>query len=256
MKHRIGDLTFEVKLTDGIPLGKLHVAFAIPTLRSGRYPVDAAPLGPLGLRQQFQDDSKLVLCQEPDPGPDAFQVFATEYQKACEELDRSEAGRRARNILFEHLSEDQLRDVERYNHFDVRMNHDDEVLRTALRGLPDLTLPYFRIRRGFPNGNIDMIVPARRTVNRERDERYTMCIHPIFPLPTDDICLAQKALIERHLDEFVTTGNATSRNASDWGRLIKFSRAWRPRRVPKRTDLLLPFLREYPIPDNVVLGEE
>lgn len=147
------------------------------------------------------------------------QWTARDYTAECKRLDLTQAGRKARRALFEHLTPDQVRQVERFNYFDVVLIQPEEVREPGdyLRHL------IFRITRGFPNGNIKVLAWKNE---------FTLCLHPTFPLPTDDICLAQKLMLENEPEAFITTANVSVKKNGRYRHSGHFTRMWDPREVP------------------------
>lgn len=136
--------------------------------------------------------------QRPD------QICATEHAEACAKLDRGRAGERATELLLSYLLPYQQRTALRCGYFDVCI-HDPKLVKYCL----DHELPVmfetmrFRIYRGFPNGNVKL------KTARDRHFRFTFCLHPMEPYPTDDICLAQMMMILATPNDFIQQANVT-----------------------------------------------
>jgi hypothetical protein len=142
-----------------------------------------------------------------------------DYTEACAEMDRTEAGRRAWDLLWSHLTEDQRRQVETHNAFSSSKVHPDaEWYISQGLSVPVVTAIF---RRGWPCGNV--------LIKDHRWKFRTMaaCLHPPAPYPTDDIVLAQKILWESDHDEFIRTANLFL-----GGRVVERRRLFGP--APKR----------------------
>lgn len=122
----------------------------------------------------------LPIAESPD------QVYASEYSAECARLQVSEAGRKARRILLDHLSDGQVRDYFNRGMFTVKP--------------PKVENYAYTIVRGFPNGNV------YKTKGRRVLSNY--CCHPASPHAIDDIILTQKLLLENDEEAFLKTANA------------------------------------------------
>lgn len=99
-------------------------------------------------------------------------------------VERDEADKRALALLMSHLTPEQARQYRMERQFEVR---------TAERR--------YRIRHGWA-GNIEQLDGKGIVVAR-------FCIHPSFPVPTDDNVLSQKLMIEANEELFLRTANRT-----------------------------------------------
>ncbi len=108
--------------------------------------------------------------------------LAEHYKKQAEK--RELAGMRARALLVGNLDEAQAKDYEKSKLFLV---HSRDRKRT------------YRITYGT-SGNVELLNPAGRVV-------ASFCIHPHEFLPTEDVMLAQKLMLEAAEEEFLRIAN-------------------------------------------------
>lgn len=137
----------------------------------------------------------------PQTTPD--QITAADHAAACKRLDCSEAGKKARDLLFSHLDEQQLKTAQRDRYFDIRLPPKETIYKDKGRkGILFRRWELFRIYRGFPNGNV-------KALGHKRSPLMTFCLHPGRPYPTDDIVLTQKLMLETDAREFIALANCT-----------------------------------------------
>lgn len=154
------------------------------------------------------------------------QLYAEDYVEACRALSRTPAGRRATELLYNFLSDEQRRTAERFGYFDVFIHRRH---RPRGAGSPiEFRTVRARIQRTFPNGNIVLTAPT--------GDDYQVCLHPSNPYPLDDICLSQMMTFVNDPDEFVRRGNINKRGVAR-----RFTRMFE-----ELTDesLVLPYVRE------------
>lgn len=134
----------------------------------------------------------LPLSQEPE------RKEATEYDRICKELQASPAGKKAKRLLLENLSEPQTETYFRHGHFFCTPSQDGP--------LEDRRI--YVVERGYPNGNIRQV-----KLKRSRAGQWfwyptkTYCYQTAEPHAIDDILLAQKLLIEHEEDYFLKEAN-------------------------------------------------
>jgi hypothetical protein len=104
-------------------------------------------------------------------------------------VEERAAREKAELLLKQHLSEQQVRDLEANNFFDVDVFSKDGTRRK------------YRIKRGFA-GNIKLL-------NENGREIRSYCIHPSARVPDADAMLAQKLLLENDELLFLKTANET-----------------------------------------------
>lgn len=128
------------------------------------------------------------------------QIEASEYSSECQRLQATKAGRKAKRLLLENLSEEQTDDYFRRGYFFVA-GHDDEYK-------PEFQPRRYVIERGYPNGNITSVIYMKATNGKSYlFPVYTFCFHAEEPHPIDDILLSQKLFIENYEVEFLKTAN-------------------------------------------------
>jgi hypothetical protein len=142
------------------------------------------PLTPL-----FVQENRSFLPWEMSP----THIEASEYEEECRRLQASKAGRKAKRLLFENLTEDQQRDY-LYKGFFVVAPSDFDASKAYQKR--------FAIERDFPNGNIWEI--------ENQKIRGDWCYHPDEPYPIDDILLTQKLMIETEVSALREVGNFTN----------------------------------------------
>lgn len=149
-----------------------------------------------GLQTKREDKllvSRYVVWLPWEMGPVYRQ--ANEYQKECRRLQATKAGRKAKRLLLENLTDIQRRDYLTKGVFTVAGNGDP-------------TFHWYVIDNSFPNGNIFEI--QKRRVIGER------CLHPEEPYPIDDILLTQKLFIETDEKSFRKESNFYARDPEEY----------------------------------------
>lgn len=130
------------------------------------------------------------------------QLEAQEYSEECAKFQNSIAGKRAKRLLLENLTEAQEKDYFRHGYFFVVPRNQD---------CPMHKRRIYVIERSFPNGNI-LRVKQRKSVGGKwhwYPER-TYCFHTEKPHAVDDILLSQKLTLENQEREFLDAANASS----------------------------------------------
>lgn len=115
---------------------------------------------------------------------------AREYEIECAKLQVSKAGRKARRLLLENLTDAQQNDYFRKGYFYTAPEKQDLENRVL-----------YALIRGLPNGNIYQIPQGKRP------NIHSFCYHPEKPFPIDDILLTQKLVIEHDEEELLKNGN-------------------------------------------------
>lgn len=124
-------------------------------------------------------------------------VEANKYAKECRRLQASKAGRKAKRLLMDHLTDAQRSDYYKRGTFVI------------CSSLTDKWRTLYLIDNSFPNGNIFEIEKGKVVAN--------WCFHPEDPYPLDDILLTQKLLIETDHEEFQAKANRHKREEYNLG---------------------------------------
>lgn len=137
--------------------------------------------------------SRRIFWLPGSQSPDMLE--AGEYQNECRRLQATKAGRKAKRLLLDNLT-----DVQRHDYFTKG------VFTVAGNGYP--RRHYYVIDNSYPNGNIFQIEKGR--------VRGDYCFHPAEPYPMDDIVLTQKLLIETDEETFRKEANFSPRHPDDY----------------------------------------
>jgi hypothetical protein len=130
------------------------------------------------------------------------QIEAHEYMAACERYQASKAGRRAKRLLLENLSDVQRKDYFKRGYFFVMPRGQDCPLHERR---------LYVIERSFPNGNVLRVRKKQNNLKRwEWFPEQTYCFHTKEPYATDDILLSQKLVLENDEFEFLKQANITT----------------------------------------------
>lgn len=122
---------------------------------------------------------------------DPWQSDGKDYREECTRLQATPAGRKAKQLLLDNLTDEQQRDYYKRGVFTVRSGVKK-----------DGFFQYFLIDNSFPNGNIFEVKNHKTVAN--------YCCHPAEPYPLDDILLTQKLMIETDIEGFLEMGNKGS----------------------------------------------
>lgn len=130
------------------------------------------------------------------------QVEAGEYAKECQRYQTSVAGKRAKRLLLENLTEAQERDYFHHGYFFVMPNNQDCPLHKRR---------IYVIERSFPNGNV-LRVKQRKSIGGKWHwyPEQTYCFHTKDPHAVDDILLSQKLTLENQESVFLNEANASN----------------------------------------------
>jgi hypothetical protein len=127
---------------------------------------------------------------------------AREYHKECLRYQASEAGRKAKKLLLENLSEQQTEDYFNKGYFFVVPPQKDKPIEKRR---------IYVVERSYPNGNI---MRVRQKTNKGGRRLWypveNFCYHTEEPHAVDDILLAQKMMIENDEEEFRKIANISS----------------------------------------------
>lgn len=130
------------------------------------------------------------------------QYEAREYHKECLRYQASPAGRKAKALLLENLSEQQTKDYFDKGYFFVVPPQKDTPIEKRR---------IYVIERSFPNGNI---MRVRQKTSRGGQRLWypveNFCYHTEEPHAVDDILLAQKLMVENEEEEFRKIANLSS----------------------------------------------
>lgn len=122
-----------------------------------------------------------------------------EYDRICKELQASPAGKRAKKLLVENLSEAQTESYFRNGYFFCVPTGQDKPLEERR---------IYVIERGYPNGNILLV---KQKLSRGGQWHWypvkTYCYQTAEPHAVDDILLSQKLLIEHEEEYFLKEAN-------------------------------------------------
>lgn len=99
---------------------------------------------------------------------------AHDYVEACHELDRTPAGKKAMKLLFEFLSEDQIKDYQREFAFWECFPCQNEIGLLWIEFITWSTAGNIRLARSYKGERVE-----------------GLCLHPDDPFPTGDILLTQ-----------------------------------------------------------------
>ena len=130
------------------------------------------------------------------------QLEATEYSDECRRYQNSIAGKRAKRLLLENLTEAQEKDYFRHGYFFVMPQKQDCPLHERR---------LYVIERGFPNGNV-LRVKRKPSMGGKWHwyPEHTYCFHTEKPHAIDDVLLGQKLMLEYEEPEFLKGANESS----------------------------------------------
>lgn len=130
------------------------------------------------------------------------QYEAREYHKECLRYQASAAGKKAKRLLLENLTEQQIDDYFNKGYFFVVPPQKDKPIEKRR---------IYVVERSFPNGNVMRV--RQKTSKSGKRLWYPMenfCYHTEEPHAIDDILLAQKLMIDNHENEFRKIANISS----------------------------------------------
>lgn len=134
-------------------------------------------------------------------GEHSEQREAQEYAEEVHRLQASPAGRKAKRLLLDNLTDEQEDDYFRKGYF---------LVTSPSEFYPNKQPRRYCIERGFPNGNIMSIIQLRAKSGALRLwPLKTFCFHSEEPYAMDDILLAQKLHIEHDEQDFLAKANMT-----------------------------------------------
>lgn len=141
----------------------------------------------------FLQNGWLPRSQEPE------NKAGIEYERICKKLQASPAGKRAKKLLIENLSEAQTESYFRHGYFFCVPTDQDKPLEKR---------NVYVVERGYPNGNILQV--KQKISKGGRWHWYpikTYCYQTEEPHAIDDILLSQKLLIEHEEEHFLKEAN-------------------------------------------------
>lgn len=158
------------------------------------------------------------------------QLYAEKYSEEVEELDKTAAGQRAFDLLWEHLSPEQRRSWIRDRSFVVTLTGEPPAIwkmwaskanrRTKHRHHKHRLWQNLEARKYLFDGNTTC--GSVNAYTYDGQFLFNVCSHPPTPFPTGDALLAMKLQLEENEKKFLRMSNL-----SDYDGLEQFNLEWK-----------------------------